>query len=101
VAVALGPQQPQVDLLGQVQVPAPCFRGVTDQWAAQGQGYLLVAQMQVFQAQEEAQEEGFLLLQRLDLQGAREELVLDLGLAVELQMGEQLEATVDQRQASQ
>jgi hypothetical protein len=33
----------------------------------------------------------------LDLQGAREELVLELGLVVELQMEEQLGATVDLR----
>jgi hypothetical protein len=38
-------QQPQVDLLGQVQVPAPCFKGVTDQRAAEGQEHLLVDQM--------------------------------------------------------
>ena len=55
----------------------------------------------MFQAQEEAQEEGSLLLQRLDLQGAREELVLDLGLAVELQMEEQLGATAHLLQTSQ
>jgi hypothetical protein len=53
------------------------------------------------EAQEEAQEEGFLLLQRLDLQGAREELRLDLGSAVELQMEEQLEATAHLLQTSQ
>jgi hypothetical protein len=51
--------------------------------------------------QEEAQEEGSLLLQQLDLQGAREELVLDLGLAVELQMEEQLGATAHLLQTSQ
>jgi len=101
VAVALGLQQTQAALLGQVQVPAPCFRGATDQRAAQGQGHLLLAQMQMFQAQEEAQEEGFLLLQRLDLQGAREELLLAVGLVAALPQAEQLEATVDQRQASQ
>jgi hypothetical protein len=37
----------------------------------------------------------------LDLQGAREELVLDLGLAVELQMEEQLGATAHLLQTSQ
>jgi hypothetical protein len=37
----------------------------------------------------------------LDLQGAREELVLDLGLAVELQMGDQLGATAHLLQTSQ
>jgi hypothetical protein len=37
----------------------------------------------------------------LDLQGAREELVLDLGLAVELQMEEQLVATAHLLQTSQ
>jgi hypothetical protein len=55
----------------------------------------------MFQVQEEAQEEGFLLLQRLDLQGAREELLLAVGLVAALPQAEQLEATVDQRQASQ
>ena len=44
-AVALGLQQPQVDLLGQVQIRAPCFKAATDQQAAQGQEHLLVAQM--------------------------------------------------------
>jgi hypothetical protein len=60
-------QQTQMGLLGQVQVPAPCFSAVTDQRAVEGQGHLLVVQMQMFQVQEEAQEGGFLLLQRLDL----------------------------------
>jgi hypothetical protein len=45
VVEVLGLQQPQVDLLGQVQIPAPCFKGVTDQRAAQGQEHLLVDQM--------------------------------------------------------
>jgi hypothetical protein len=93
VAVVQGLQQTQAALLGQAQVLAPCFRGVTDQRAAQGQEHLLVVQTQLLEAQEEAQEEGFLLLQRLDLQGALEELRLALGLAVELQMEEQLGAT--------
>ena len=96
-----GLQQTQAALLGQVQVLAPCFRGATDQRAAEGQGHLLVVQTQLLEAQEEAQEEGFLLLQRLDLQGAREELRLDLGSAVELQMEDQLGATAHLLQTSQ
>jgi len=55
----------------------------------------------MFQAQEEAQEEGSLLLQRLDLSGALEELRLELGLAAELQMEEQLGATAHLLQTSQ
>ena len=55
----------------------------------------------MFQVQEEAQEGGFLLLQRLDLQGAREELRLDLGSAGALQMEDQLEAMAHLLQASQ
>jgi hypothetical protein len=101
VAAALGPQQTQMGLLGQVQVPAPCFRGATDQQAAQVQGHLLAVQTRLFQAQEEAQEEGSLLLQRLDLQGAREEIVLDRGSAVALPPAAQLEATADLLQTSQ
>lgn len=101
MAAALGQQQPQAAAQGQVQVLAPCFRGVTDQRAAQGQEHLPVVQTQLLEAQEEAQEEGFLLLQRLDLQGALQELVLDLGLAVELQMEEQLGATAHLLQTSQ
>jgi hypothetical protein len=38
-------QQTQAALLGQAQIPAPCFKGVTDQRAAQGQEHLLVDQM--------------------------------------------------------
>ena len=94
-------QQTQAALLGQAQVPAPCFRAVTDQRAAEGQGHLPVVQIQLLEAQEEAQEEGFLLLQRLDLQGAREELRLDLGLVAALQMEDQLETTAHLLQTSQ
>ena len=101
MAEAQGLQQTQADLLGQVQVLAPCFRAVTDQRAAEGQGRLLVVQIQLLEAQEEAQEEGFLLLQRLGLQGAREELRLDPGSAAELQVEEQLEATAHLLQTSQ
>jgi len=43
--VALGLQQTQMGLLGQVQAPAPCFKGATDQQAAQVQGHLLAVQM--------------------------------------------------------
>jgi hypothetical protein len=60
-----------------------------------------VVQTQLLEAQEEAREEGFLLLQRLDLQGALEELRLELGLAAELQMEEQLGATAHLLQTSQ
>ena len=76
-------------------MPAPCFRAVTDQRAAEGQGHLPVVQIQLLEAQEEAQEEGFLLLQRLDLQGAREELRLDLGLVAALPQAERLGATAE------
>jgi hypothetical protein len=57
--------------------------------------------MQTFQAQEEAQEEGFRTLPPLDSLAAREELVLDLGLAVELQMEEQLGGPAHLLQTSQ
>jgi hypothetical protein len=44
-AVELVLQQPQMGLLGQVQVLAPCFKGATVQRAAQGQEHLLAVQM--------------------------------------------------------
>ena len=97
----LGLQQPQVDLLGLLQVPAPCFKGPTDQRARAAQEPFLVDQIQLLEAQVEAQVEGFQFLQRLDLLAAREERSLELGLLAALHQGEQLGAMVDLLQVSQ
>jgi hypothetical protein len=61
------------------QVPEPCFKVATDRREAQGQGCLLLGQIQLSQPQAAALVEDSRFLQQLDLRGAQEGLALELG----------------------